>query len=92
MPELDGRKIPLESAFIKKASSQIMKCYPQYKYMETDPRLHKIEIVDARAGKAGEYFIVTELYGVTDIVIAFKVDGSGNLLGSYAASYLSGVE
>jgi hypothetical protein len=85
LPPAGLSKVPLDLPVIKKASQLVEKCYPKNNYMGFD---NKIQIQEALLGKNDEYFIVAQLDGVSDLILVFKANSDGRIVGSYQSSMM----
>jgi hypothetical protein len=83
MRDIGKTRASLNTPAIKIASAKIAECYPRHRFMGYED---KLEILEARADDSGNYFIIWELYGVDDLLLVFKADRSGNVVGSYQST------
>ena len=76
-------EVSLDLPAIKKSTASIAECYPKNAYMGFH---NKIQIIEALRDNESGYFVIAELDGVSELILVFKVNSQGRIIGSYQGS------
>lgn len=76
-------EVALDLPAIKRSIASIAECYPKSAYMGIH---NKIEIREALRHNGNEYFVIAQLDGVSELILVFKVNSQGRIIGSYQSS------